>query len=1537
MSVEAQGRAHDEPQADSEAEADAASHPDDSLRRAPARCVVGIGSSAGGLEALQDVVRNIPVGLAVSILVAQHLAPQHKSLMAELLGRETPLDVVVAEDGDEPRLGTVHVCPPGVDLVIRGGVIRLLPPAKAAGPKPSVDAMLASLAADFGERSVGVILSGTGSDGSYGMREIHAVGGLTIAQDPSTAKYASMPRAAIEGGIVDRTVAPDEVGEILRRLLAGELDHAGDDTHVPDTLVKRILSAMHSQTGVDYSAYKESTVRRQIARRMAVLQISDQGDYLTYLLAERSEARILGQNMLVSVTSFYRDPQVWDALGEILVGKLAEADDTEPAPPIRVWVPGCATGEEAYTVVMVLARALGFPDNLSERIKVFATDLDDAALEFARRGSYPAVAAERLPVDLRAAFTESSGPTMTVAQEVKDCVVFARHNLAVDPPFLRMDLVSCRNVLIYFENQLQDTVLRTIHYALRPAGLAVLGTSEGVGYLADAFLPVNSKWRIYQRSTQSLDIPRTRGAAGAPAAVPVRPLRHSEQTNDHQVLRESILRALAPPSIVVNEGGNLVQVLGDVTRFCQFPQGAIDMSVVGLVRPPLLPEVRRLLAHSRVSGAPIHGQAIDLGDSRPPVQVTVRPASSSLGAYQVVSFTESSEAMLPGVVTDPDSLDAVRLQIELDATRETLQSTIEELETANEELQAMNEEMMASTEELQASNEELETINEELQASNEELGTLNEELQVRSRELGEANMDLRNIQAAISQALVLVDSEKRITRYSPLAVRLFAMVEEDVGTPIDRVATTIPLPGLDAAMDQALRGGGTVVLDAMGPDVDYQVAVSAWRDDHGQVGGAVLSINDTTSLRASRLEAARVEEELGLVTGQIGVAAWTRRASDGALLTISEESVRLIGEPAERLCADPDAWLAHVLPEDREAAARCGQPGREQRIQFRTNIDGSVRTLLDIELGVLGASPDERFGTLQDITEAAETMRALSTEAALTSAAFQLPGRLLLQTNEAGRILRVSPGSEMSLGIPEDLVLHRRLADICVPDDREILGNWLARVGQGGLSTTVEVRSMGRDGVLRRLTLEGARVPGSEPVQLLLAATDITESRAEYDRLRRHSRTDALTGLASRTEMISALGTEMHRAEREGTTLALMWLDLDGFKDINDRYGHPAGDSALAEVAERMRFSMRSDVVVARMGGDEFALLLRNVEHMEQLDFVADQLLHALRSPLDVGTATCHVTGSVGIALFPNDSPTVDGLLQAADTAMYTAKRQGGDQFCFHVPGMHAESELRARLRQELADSIRSRSFTLHYQPIYNLAEGKVCAAEALLRRVLDDGSVQSAGEFIAVAEYSGQIRAMGRQMIGHLLEDVATTLPRDLPIAINLSPAELNDPTLITFMRQAGLIELLPRLLIEVTENILLEPRSTGMQTLSILRSLGARLALDDYGTGFSNMQTLEQLQPHLLKVDGSFTALAARGDPRGRAFIASARTLAKSLGSAVLSEGVETNTHLNIVEELGIPLGQGYHLGLVMPPGELADLVSAQGRGRFPDYEPQ
>lgn len=1483
--------------------------------------VVGIGSSAGGLEALQEVVRRVSTDLPAAILVSQHLAPRHKSLLAELLGRQASVTVVVAQDGVPPRPGTVHVCPPNADLVVRDGVMRLLPPALAHGPRPSVDSLFSSLAVEYKDRAVGIVLSGTGSDGTYGLREIQAVGGFTVAQDPATAKYESMPRAAIDAGIVDRIVAPDAVGSLLEALVAGQVSRESVEAHVPEPLVRRILSALHSQIGVDYSEYKEATIQRQIARRMAVLQISEQDDYLTYLLADRVEARILSKNMLVSVTSFYRDPPVWDQLATTLADELRERPAGEP---IRIWVPGCATGEEAYTLLMLFGRAMGYPEDLGARIKIFATDLDDAALDFARRGTYPAASAQQLPADLREQYTTETGSNVVIRPIAKEAVVFARHNLATDPPFLRVDLVSCRNLLIYFEPDLQEQVLRTIHYALKPGGLMVLGAAEGVGPLGDVFPAVTAKRRIYRRSARSLEGPRvpSRGSHRDPGIPGSHLSRRGQET---QALRELLLSTLAPPTVVVNDSGGLVQVLGEVSRFCQLPEGHLDLMFTSIVRPALLPEARRLMVQASVTGESATGIPIDLRDGYEPVRVVARPASNSFGTFLMVSFTDATEArpIEESAKALMDSSGTVALQAELDNTRVALQATIEQLETSNEELQAMNEEMMASGEEMQASNEELETINEELQASNEELGTINEELQVRSRELAEANLDLSNIQDALSHALVLVDRHRRVTRYSPLAVRLFVLVEDDIGAPIDRVVTTAPLPDLAGVLEHVMVTGTTEILAAQGGEGEFQVVISAWKNESGEVGGAILSVNDIAGTQAARHSAAEVDDELILASQH--VASWTRSGADGSLISVGAEAVEFLGVSHEVLSTDQASWLTNVVAEDLVVAESAWALDRPQRVQYRTVVDGRMRTVVDLVQGHLHDDLGEIVGSIWDAAEAAPLARASKDAAAVTSAFFAMPGRLTLQTTRQGEVLRVGEGTQHYLGVPSSHVIGRRLQDLCLTEDRESLARWLAGLSESG-SELIEVGFVNRDGIRRRQELKGASLLSSRGTDLLVMMRDVTDERSETEALRSSKNQDALTGLSSRSALSMALDRELDRSMRDTSAVAVMWLDLDGFKDINDRHGHRAGDLALTQVSQRLNDVVRGGDMLARVGGDEFCLVVRDFRHLDQLEYMADRLLHALRAPLDLGSATCHVTGSIGIALYPNDADTAADLQQAADTAMYAAKADGGDRFRFHQSGMHADTEARAELRHELAQSIRDNAFVLHYQPIFRLTDNStsVYAAEALIRRVRPDRSVEEAAAFIEAAEHSGQIRSLGRLVWRLLARDRDSGLPADLPVAINMSAAELNDPSLPAFLRQAEVLDLVPGMIIEVTEHLLLQPRSVGMQTVGLLRSMGARIWVDDYGSGFSNMTTLEQLDPELLKIDKTFTDLAARGDRRGIAFLEAARRLAESLDCRVVAEGVESEKHLQVVRDAGITLAQGYHLARPTIASALADSAS-------------
>lgn len=624
----------------------------------------------------------------------------------------------------------------------------------------------------------------------------------------------------------------------------------------------------------------------------------------------------------------------------------------------------------------------------------------------------------------------------------------------------------------------------------------------------------------------------------------------------------------------------------------------------------------------------------------------------------------------------------------------------------------------------------------------------------------------------------------------------------------------------------------------------------------------------------------------------------------------------------EELSTDQDAWLRNVVSEDIPIARAAGALDRPQRLQYRTVVDGRIRTVVDLVQGHVGDSLDELVGSIWDAAEAAPLARAAKDAAAITAAFFDMPGHLTLQATRQGEVLRVGERTQDYFGVPSTHVLGRRLQDLCLTEDRERLTRWLMSLAPAG-SALIEIGFVNRDGLRRRHELEGAALRSSRGTDLLILVRDVTAERTEADALRSSNQLDALTGLSNRSALIQVLDRELERSIRETTAVAVMWVDLDGFKDINDRHGHRAGDLALAEVGQRLNDVVRGGDMLARVGGDEFCLVVRDFRHLDQLEYLADRLLHAVRAPLDIGAATAHVTASIGIALYPNDADSAQSLQQAADAAMYAAKADGGDRFRFHRSGMHEDTEARAQMRLELAQSIRENSFVLHYQPIINMADGTHYALEALVRRIRADKSLEEAAAFIDAAEYSGQIRSLARLVWRLLGRDRRAALPADIPVGVNMSAAELNDPSLPGFLRQAEVLDQVPGMIIEVTEHLLLQPRSVGMQTLGLLRSMGARIWVDDYGTGFSNMSTLEQLDPELLKIDKSFTDLAAKGDPRGIAFLESARRLAESLGCQVLAEGVETADHLRVVEAAGITLAQGYFLGRPVAATDLPDPV--------------
>ncbi|MCH9816769.1 MAG: PAS domain-containing protein [Actinomycetia bacterium] len=824
----------------------------------PAIRVVAVGSSAGGLDALSELLAGLPTDLAVAYVVAQHMSPDHDSHLVELLSQATDLRVLSAKDGASLVSGVVLVAPPHSDVVVGKESVSVSAPGSSAGPKPSIDVLMRSVAESWGEQGIGIVLSGTGSDGSAGLRRIRDAGGLSIAQLPESAQFDAMPKAAIAAGAVDLILAPAAMGPALSRTPTALFPGTAPSERVAPTpggtdVVADVVAALRFSSGLDFADYKRGTLERQIARRQALIDCTDPSAYCAMITQGSQEADALARALLVTVTSFFRDRQAWQALHDVLTDAWQVRDSDRP---IRVWVPGCATGEEAYTAAMVVADVLGAGANIAERVKVFATDLSDAALDIARRGHYSDDATAAIPDAYRERWMRRSGMDWRVLPELRDAVVFARHNVAQDPPFPRIDLVSLRNTLIYFNAPLQTRALSFCHFALVPGGFLILGQSERPTGTGSAFSAVDEQFRIYQRSTVDQPAPLPVPAPEPEPAKLPRTAALSPPTDQRLVLRDQLVNRFSPPALVLDGNDDVIEVIGDVSPWCWVAPGQPSTNVIALVREELRVPVRSLLIQARYRSP----------EQEPRSELTpeadTRIEASQLGPAEaewvLLTFnpidptpkTESaSEPTARGDGQDDAELALVRA--ELEQTRAALQATTEDLSASNEELRAMNEELQASAEELQASGEEVQATNEELQATNEELTVLNTELRERSAELAAVNDRMENIQGSLASGMIVVDTDLRVRSFTPLAVRLFVLIDADLGRPITEIQTTTQVPDLTERLHSTIENGTRSMLELPGQSADYLVAFQPHLQDT-RIVGAIVVITDITDLVAAR-------------------------------------------------------------------------------------------------------------------------------------------------------------------------------------------------------------------------------------------------------------------------------------------------------------------------------------------------------------------------------------------------------------------------------------------------------------------------------------------------------------------------------------------------------------------------------------------------------------------------------------------------------------------------------------------------------------
>lgn len=771
--------------------------------------IVGIGASAGGLEALKAFFRAMPPDAGVAFVLVVHLDPTHVSILPELLQKHTQMPVCQAVDGAEVKPNHVYVIPPNNDLKIMNTRLLLMEPMRPRGANLPIDSFFRSLAQDQGRNAVCIILSGTGSDGTLGVKAVKGEIGMVMVQDEESAKYEGMPRSAINTGLADYVMPPNEMpGQLIKYVSHATPTSAPrinpDEGPVPAALQK-IFAVLRAHTNHDFSHYKKNTICRRIERRMNVHQIDDISEYVRYMQGSDREVSVLFKELLIGVTNFFRDPEAFDTLRDRILPKLLADKPNEYA--VRVWVPGCASGEEAYSAAIVLHECM---EQMGRHfhVQVFATDIDDDAIDVARGGVYPeSIAVDVEPERLKRYFSKEDDGQYRVRKLIREMLVFAPQNVVRDPPFTKLDLLCCRNLLIYMDGELQKKLLPVFHYSLKPDGILFLGSSETIGVATELFATVNKKWKIFRRKRATtgvhpvLDFPAPPDSYAARELAVPETVQRAEELSALQLVETILRQSDMPPCAIVNDAGDVVYVHGRTGKFLELAEGKASVNIVEMARHGLKGELAAGIRQvaTRAEEVVIRGLAVDYNGGKVNVDITIRPIleQSSMHGLMMVLFEEvapDQKAAKPKPkrkVVKRQTKSNEELIKELQYTKETLQTTVEELETSNEELKSTNEELQSTNEELQSTNEELETSKEELQSLNEEAATVNAELQARIDELSQANDDVKNLLDSTEVATIFLDTDLRVRRFTPRATEIIPLEASDLGRPISHLVSKI--------------------------------------------------------------------------------------------------------------------------------------------------------------------------------------------------------------------------------------------------------------------------------------------------------------------------------------------------------------------------------------------------------------------------------------------------------------------------------------------------------------------------------------------------------------------------------------------------------------------------------------------------------------------------------------------------------------------------------------------------------------------------
>lgn len=823
--------------------------------------IVGIGASAGGLEALCEFLRHLPPGNPLALVVIQHLAPTLPGMMVELLQKSTPMAVVQALDHQPVKPGHIYVIPPGMDLSILRGKLYLFRPVEPRGRRLPIDFFFQSLAQDLTGRAIGMIFSGMGSDGLLGAKAIKAKGGQVLVQDPASAAYDGMPGSVVKEGLADHVAPPAQLAADLMRLVTGDRGAAPSEplaTEVERSSFDRICILLRARTGHDFSLYKKSTMYRRIERRMGIHALGAIADYARFLQENPQESDLLFKELLIGVTGFFRDPDVWEQLaGEVLPGVISSHPE---GGVVRAWVPGCSTGEEAFSLAMAFKEVVErLRPSVVPTLQVFATDLDPDAIGKGRQGLYPLSSLSGLSSERRSAWFVPAEHGFRIRKEIREMVVFATHNVIQDPPFIHLDLLCCRNLLIYLSPALQKRVLPLFHYSLNPGGCLFLGSAESVGPFLDLFIPHPGKGKLFHRK------PNTQMPGFAPFPIPPplprENLREATMArppvNLQSLADQVLLHQFAPAAVLCSETGDILYISGKTGKYLEPAMGKANWNIFAMAREGLRADLGIAFRKALGQKDPVEVKGLQVGSSEGThtVNLTVQALASPPALQGTVMAVFSDQAPPRPDLAPKARKGASRTPARVGELEAELRSALEELQSHREEMQTSREELQSTNEELQSTIEELTTSKEELQSLNEELQTVNAEQQSKMEELSTTNNDMKNLLDATDITTLFLDEQLNVRRFTKGATRIFKLIPGDIGRPITDIANTLDYPDLAGDATEVLRTLAYCEKEVSTKHGEawYSTRILPYRTIQNAIGGVVVTFTDIT--RAKALEA----------------------------------------------------------------------------------------------------------------------------------------------------------------------------------------------------------------------------------------------------------------------------------------------------------------------------------------------------------------------------------------------------------------------------------------------------------------------------------------------------------------------------------------------------------------------------------------------------------------------------------------------------------------------------------------------------------